>query len=215
MNKAYMENQWKAALVLSGGLWLALLIYGFVYSHEMSATVIVKAIAGAGGFTIGISFGLGPAVRYFHVPQSFLKYRREIGITGYLFALIYAVLQVLMFPGLYFDAFPKQLLTTPSLLGIFAMTVLTIMTVLSNDYSVERLGYKPWKFVMRMGYVAYAALIFRAYLMEGDVWFDWLGMPHGLAPPRLVLSVFASFVVLCGLVQFIPSAHKAKRASVS
>jgi len=56
-----------------------------------------------------------------------------------------------------------------------------------------------WQTVMHMGYVAYGLLILRAIDLELLVWTDWLSSPQGLPPPRLLLSLFATAVIVARL----------------
>jgi len=79
------------------------------------------------------------------------------------------------------------------------MIILTAMATLSNRAAIARLGVRGWKRFMRLGYVAYLALVVRAALLEGDVWLTWLADPVWLPPPRLLLSMFATMVLLSRL----------------
>lgn len=196
-----VANNWKKAFYLSAVLFVVLLTYCSIYFGAVTANGVLGAIAGTGGFVIGISFGLAPAVRYLHFSARWLKYRREIGIVGYGYALAYSLALIFITPSLYLDDFPMRLLTIPSALGIFAMIVLTIMTLLSNNAARSYIGFTYWKRVMRLGYVAYAALVVRAGILEGHDWLVWLANLDGLPPPRFVLSIFASIVMLARLLQ--------------
>jgi len=190
-----MANNWKKSIYLSAVLFAVLLPYCVSYFGGFSAKSFLAAIAGTGGFTLGVSFGLISAVRYLNVPREWIKYRREIGIVGYLYALLYTLAALVIAPDQYFDDFPTRLLTLPSLLGISSMAVMSVMLLISNNAARVLMGFKRWKCVMRFGYVAYAALVVRAAMLEGTDWLAWFENPNGLPPPRLVLSVFATIVV--------------------
>lgn len=53
---------------------------------------------------------------------------------------------------------------------------------------------------MRFGYVAFATLVIRAGMLEGQDWLAWLEPLNGLPPPRFVLSIFAAIVLLARLM---------------
>lgn len=150
---------------------------------------------------LGISFGISLAVRYLNAPKKLFDYRREFGLVGYLYSLGYTLAIMSQSPHQYFGDFPMRLLTLPTMLGIIAIAILTVMFLISNRIAVTSLGFRRWKRVMRLGYAAYAALVIRAILVEGETWLAWLAEPAGLPPPRLVLSIFASVVIVAGISQ--------------
>jgi len=129
-----------------------------------------------------------------------MKYRREIGIVGYLYALLYNLSVLVVFPDQYFDDFPSRLLTIPTLLGIGSMAVMSVMLSISNNAARVLLGFKGWKCLMRFGYVAFAVLVIRAGMLEGQDWLAWLEYQNGLPPLRFVLSIFAAIVVVARLL---------------
>jgi len=202
-----MVNNWKKSFCLSVGLFAILFPYCVSYFGGLSSKSFFAAIAGTGGFTLGVSFGLISAIRYLNAPREWMKYRREIGIVGYLYALLYTLSALVISPDQYFDDFPSRLLAIPTLLGIGSMAVMSVMLLISNHAARVLLGFKCWKCVMRFGYVAFAALVLRAGIIEGQDWLAWFEHPNGLPPPRFVLSVFA-VIVLVARVLPVFSAQK-------
>lgn len=194
-----MANNWKISSGISALLLTVLLPYCVIYFGELSPQSFLAAIAGTGGFTLGISFGLISAVRYFNAPGRWMRYRRELGIVGFLYALAYTIAVIAISPDLYFEAFPSRLLSAASLLGITAMVVMAVMLLISNNAARVAMGFKRWKSVMRLGYVAYGVLVLRVIMLEGADWLAWFATPDGLPSPRLVLSVFATLVLVARL----------------
>jgi len=198
-----VTDQWRAALGVSTGILVVLLLYCAAWFGEMTVSVLLSAVAATGGFMLGISFGISSAVRYLHAPGTLFVYRREIGLIGYLYSLVYTFAILGRSPEQYFTDFPQKMLDLPTMLGIFAMTILTMMFLVSNRFASSRLGFDRRKRILRLGYAAYVALVVRAMVIEGDTWLAWLADPAGLPPPRFVLSIFAAVVIVAGLSQHV------------
>ena len=80
------------------------------------------------------------------------------------------------------------------------MAVMSVMLLISNNAARVLLGFKRCKCLIRFGYVAFAALVIRAGMLEGQDWLAWLEYQNGLPPPRFVLSIFAAIVVVARLL---------------
>ena len=199
-----MRSHWKPAFITSSSIFSFLLFYCYAYFGKMDTAIALAAVAGTGGFTMGISLGIAPAVRYLGSPRRFFRYRKGFGIIGYFYSLVYTLGIVALTPEQYFANFPSLLLTVPSILGIISMTILTMMTLISNQTMVTFFGFTLWKRIMRIGYAAYGALVVRAILIEGDIWMAWLTSPDlSIPPPRLLLSIFATLVIVTGISQHL------------
>lgn len=176
-----------------------MLLYRAIYDNGLLEDGAIESIGSTSGFLVGISFGLGSAAHYWNWPRRFVKYRKQIGINGYLHAVTYTAILLVVSPNKYLEDFPSGLMTIPSGLGIVSLIILTIMFSVSNRRAVALLGTARWQFVMHMGYVAYAMLILRAGILEWETWTTWLIKPLTLPPPRLFLSVFAAAVITARL----------------
>lgn len=198
-----MINPWLFTVLYASTIFGIQLLYNVAFFAAFSGAAGLGAIAATAGYLIGSSLGLGPANRYLKLPTRYLTYRKSLGIVGTLLALLFAVLQLRLQAQYYLHDFPFGLLTPPSLLGIFSLSVFAGMTLLSNRRAMSLLGGRRWKSAMRWGYAAYLGLVLRAVLIEGDDWLAWAADAAGLPPPRLLLSIFALLVVLSGLSQHL------------
>ncbi len=192
---------------VSTSIFLLQTIYCFAFFDGVLDKTLLAALASSAGYLLGISMGLSSAVHYLGLPNVYLKYRRHLGVTGFLYALIYSIALLAISPQSYLNEFPFRLFTAINLLGIFSMAVLAVMALLSNNFAISFLGFKCWKNIMGLGYWAYFSLVLRASLIEADVWLSWIITPTTLPPPRLLLSVFAIAVIVLGLSRQV----KAKR----
>lgn len=196
-------SKFNMVIKVSSCIFIMQIIYCYFYFNEVTSMTLLSAMALTGGYLLGISMGLTSAINLFGLPNKYLKYRRYFGICGFIFALSYSFFLLVTSPDNYLEDFPFKLFTLANILGVCSMVVLTIMTLLSNNYSIAFLGFKRWKNIMRLGYVAYLSLVLRAALIEGDIWIAWIQAPISLPPPRLLLSIFALIVIVTGLARQI------------
>lgn len=157
--------------------------------------MLSKAVAGTGGFLIGFSFILSSMCYYFDFLDKKIGYRKFLGVTGYYFALTYAILLLFVNPNRYFYGFFENLATPDFILGLTALAILTIMAAVSNNKAMLAIGPKRWRTILRFGYIAYGLLVLRAFFVDGEQWIAWVATMDQVPPPRLVLTVFACIVI--------------------
>ena len=190
-----MKGTWKPVAYFSGLILSLAVIYTSFYLGALKPGGFLGAIAATGGVMIGLSLFMTPVSHWILSARRFVKYRKALGIIGYAYAMVYTCAELAVFPERYFDDFPSRLLSPENLLGIIALTGLTLMTLLSNGKAIRLLGFRRWKQVMRIGYPAFTLLAVRAMMLEGETWLGWITAPDGLPPPRLILSIFAMTVI--------------------
>lgn len=170
--------------------------YAFFWQSEFSLFTLSVAFAGTAAFCIGFSFALSAMSYYFNFLDHEIAYRKNLGLVGYFLALIYSFLLLFVNPERYFYGFFENLISFDFILGLLAMGILTLMAIVSNNFVMRKIGAHTWRFILRLGYVAYFLLILRAFILEGEEWFLWLQRFDNLPPPRLLVSIFAAFVIV-------------------
>ncbi len=207
------QQYWRRTFAATLLVFVYALSYTLLYSSNFSILPVVTAIALTGGLLIGLSFALSGICFYTNIFDKTIIYRKYFGLVGYYLALLYSVLLIFIYPDLYGPGLLFRWYEPEVLLGLLAMTILSLMTISSNVKVIRMLGSKRWHLIMSMGYVAYALLICRAIVLEHEIWLGWLLHPGGLPPPRLMLSTYALVVILLRLS--IPIAKQLrKRAAV-
>lgn len=186
---------WLKVALFSALLYGLLLMYSSFYASALGFTQFSESLAGTGGFLIGISFALSGMTYFFDFLDKELHYRKQLGVTGYFFALAYSVTLLIRFPAKYDISRPMTFLTAEACFGLVAMVILTAMAFASLNVAVKLLGPVLWRKVLRSGYFAYLLLIVRAYLVEGEMWSNWLILHNSLPPARLLLTIFACYVL--------------------
>lgn len=203
-------KNWLHAIFIAVVLFIFLLSYNLLYRQGQWLVSFSESLAASGGFLIGFSFIVAPLSYFFDFADKELRYRKYLGLVGYFFALLYSFSLQIRFPDRYFYGLFDSLLFVEVILGLMAMTIFTVMAMISNAWGTKVLGGKLWRSVLRLGYVAYFLLIVRAYLIEHQIWVEWINTLQGLPPPRLVLSVFAGVVILARIVMVVVQMIEAK-----
>jgi DMSO/TMAO reductase YedYZ heme-binding membrane subunit len=148
---------------------------------------------------------------FFNFLDTKLKYRKQLGLIGYFLALGYSVSLVWRYPDTYLHDFPYWLIKPDTILGLVAMSIFTVMAVVSTHTGMQWAGtrFRP---ILRTGYVAYFLLVLRAVYLQGEVWGKWWTSFEGLPPPRMLLSLFALGVIGLRLMMQVSLARKVKLA---
>lgn len=191
---------WLWPLVWALVVFVLVLIYQFIYFSGFAPIGISSAFAGSAAFCIGFSFALAPISYYFDFLDKMLVSRRGFGVVGYFFALAYSISLLFVNEDRYLYGFLENLPSLDFVLGLLAMTIFTIMALISNNWSIRKLGSVRWKIILRFGYLAYALLIIRAIVLEKDSWALWFQSPNGLPPIRILVSLFATLVIVCRIL---------------
>ena len=191
-----IRKMWLNSLVFSMVVYAGAWGYSVVYHGGVEGlTNASEAFAVTAGTLIGLSLALSGFCYYLNFLEPELFYRKFLGLLGYGYALCYCITLLAIYPEKYFYGFFTTLATTEMQLGIAAMAILTFLTFISNTRAMRMLGVVRWRYALRLGYLAYGMFIIRALLVEGLGWVTWLNEGGGLPPARLLLTMYALFVL--------------------
>lgn len=172
-------------------LWTAYALDGVLVLRTFS-----KPLAATAAILFGSSFALSGFCYYFDFLDTKIGYRKYLGLVGYVYAMLYSVSLLMVEPETYFYGFAKNFFTPDIQLGVIAMALFTFMAIISNNKVMVSMGPQRWRKVMRVGYVAWLLLAFRAWYLEADLWRNWFVTYQGFPPPRMLLSFFVVGVIL-------------------
>ncbi|HEX7017287.1 MAG TPA: ferric reductase-like transmembrane domain-containing protein [Patescibacteria group bacterium] len=200
---------WLSSILFSIVIFIVSLSYIFLVAGNLNLVVLSQTTALTGGILIGLSFVLSSLSYFFDFADSKLKYRKQLGLLGYYFAVAHSLSLIYRFPTTYVENFPHWLTQLPNILGLAAMFILTYMAIISTEAGMRLSGtyFRP---LLRTGYLAYAFLIIRAYLIEGEMWHQWAWSLDTWPPPRLLLTVFALNVIFWRLAMEVSLQLKKK-----
>lgn len=138
--------------------------------------------------------------------EGYLHARRAIGVSAFYYALLHVYItffqQLDGFKGI------KYLNKTYSIsifLGVIALGVLFIMAATSLDWVVDHMGYKHWKLLHRLVYIASVAVLIHVILIG----------PHydkGLSLLSVITYLAGAFLVVLEVLRIRLNAIKRKQA---
>ena len=211
INKGLKEkSDWTIALIIGAILFFAILYYHYLrrgiinpfLPNEISFLFLAnKAFAIGSMFLIGISFILGPLAKFFAYFRDKVEYRKEIGLMGFLFALVHIVISYFFLS----DKFQSTWFIenrTSIIFGVLSLIILVIVSLVSNNYSIKKLGYKKWIFIQRLAYLAFIFAAFHIiFLGKIPGWIRWAKTLDPIYPPGTLITM--GFVIIVLLIRFI------------
>ncbi len=113
---------------------------------------------------------LAPLARHFPRLKPCMRYRREIGLISFYFALVHV--------GSYFvkktlktGHFPWKVFWKPMVIpGEMAFLILLVLALTSNRYSIRKLGGAQWKSLHRTVYLAQLGIFAHMAFQGEEVW---------------------------------------------
>lgn len=214
LSQSVFRRMWINCWLLSLIIYDIFLLYGYFQSISQVNVLIGQAAAATASVMIGSSLALSGFCYYFDFLDTKLAYRKYLGLVGFWLALIYSLMLLWIEPEKYFYGFINNFWSADFILGLSAMAILTFMAMISNNRAMKRLGVANWRRGLRLGYLAYGMLIIRAYVLEKDIWWNWLQSLTGLPPMRLVITLLAIGVLVLRGSMLIYKLLKSKKAVV-
>jgi methionine sulfoxide reductase heme-binding subunit len=180
------------ALLIIIGAGVCLIIVPAV-TNQLGANPVERLLHVSGEiaiWTLGAVLSLTPLRVLF--PRSAIvnalnRHRRYIGVSACVYGLIHFSCHVL-YQGDWEDLL--QSFTKPfTWFGLTGLSILVVLALTSNNWSVRKLGGKRWKLVHRLAYVAAIVLIYHQTIAGKGHWYisRWLlFLLVGLEAARLI-----------------------------
>ncbi|MBI2045417.1 ferric reductase-like transmembrane domain-containing protein [Candidatus Pacearchaeota archaeon] len=217
------ESDWFVALSIGAILFFIILYYHYLrrgiinpfLPNEISFLFLAnKAFAISSIFLIGISFLIGPLAKFFDYFKNKIRYRKEIGVMGFLFALVHAIIS-LFFLG---DNFPKEWFIENQIsviFGVASLAILMLVTCVSNNFSIVKLGYKKWIFIQRLAYLALILAAVHFIILKFSGWKEWINTLNPVYPPGTLIAIIFIIIVLLirMIVLFIDKREKSQKVN--
>ncbi len=190
-------------------LWLFLVLF-FFYGYGEATPLMFNKIAGLLALIlIGITFLIGPLSYVFpSIFKQFKTYRRFLGVSGFLVAVLHAILSFL----LHYHGNLSFMLLDPNnedligvYLGLTAISIFLLMAITSTDKAVELLGFRRWKMLQTTGYLALILVMLHFIFMETDNGVFVIKKPLG----RMIF-VFGFLVLVARIIVFLLTLTKRK-----
>ena len=206
---------WKQTVIVISVVTLLSLTYAIVRYNivrevpyaNLPLFISNKAIALAATILIGLSFLLGPLARVFHHRFAHHLYlRKHLGIAGFGVAAVHAVISlVLLRPAYYPRIFAGSGRLNAQgevflLFGILAFLIFTAISVTSLPPIESHMHPAQWKFVQRLGYLAYAFVLLHVGFLGWNGWWRADSWQFGLISISLLAALFIIFVLIMRLI---------------
>lgn len=200
--------------VLVFGLFIFAVFYLYIFWQGLPGA-LNKAVADAGIVLIGLSMLLSGLCYFWDFVDTKIIYRKYLGLIGYAFALVHIGLSFPTFdrflsPEGWEDGVPRA-----PLAGFIATAIFTIMAMISNKFSIESLGGKSWRLILRTGYIGVVFVWLHVYFLRVSRWAEWF-VSREIRPPSLslIMTIFMTLVVLMRIALWFSLLRKRKVKNV-
>lgn len=166
-----------------------------------------KALGSAAVVLIALSFLAGPITRFFDRFDTWLQYRKEIGIVGGFLAILHGIITAFFIPERFHlsELFaPGNTLVVYS--GLLGAIVLALLTLISLRYFIDTLGGSHWWLLQRWGLrLVVLATALHVLPMKWKSWENWFVVPGivlpdvahpGMVPVSLLVMIFLFWVII-------------------
>jgi sulfoxide reductase heme-binding subunit YedZ len=191
----FLANKVVALLILIG-VGICLIVVPAV-SNQLGANPVERLLHVSGEiaiWTLGAVLSLTPLRVLFPrsaIVNALTRHRRYIGVSACVYGLIHFSCHVL-YQGDWEDLL--QSFTKPfTWFGLTGLSILVVLALTSNNWSVRKLGGKRWKLLHRLAYVAAVVLIYHQTIAGKGHWYisRWLlFLLVGLEGARLIKKLW-------------------------
>lgn len=169
-----------------------------------------KAVSSVAFILLCLVLLLGPISRLYQLFDHLLIFRKELGITAFLFAFLHGLVSLIGLP----DHFPlENYLKFPItfVAGLLSLVILAILFVLSAEKIVKAIDRRRWWHIQNWGVRIAALLVFLHVLpMKYNGWIKWYTFGGGnellrpYLPPASVLVIsFGVFTLAIRLSELL------------
>ncbi|HLC47260.1 MAG TPA: ferric reductase-like transmembrane domain-containing protein [Candidatus Nanoarchaeia archaeon] len=168
----------------------------FLSEEPLALFLANKSLALTSLFAIGISLSIGPLARFFRSFKHKLEYRREIGLMGFFVGAAH-ILITLVFLTYRFPLVKYIERWKAPLYGIMALLILIVVASISTTAAIRKMGYRRWKFMQRLSYIAFILIALHFSVMKYAEWVKWFASYDPVYPPGSLLAIiFVGLVLL-------------------
>lgn len=209
-------RQWTIAILTGWAVFAVLSTYLFFRRGYFDLYIANKAFGSASLIVIGIVLLIGPLSRLYQKFDSWIIYRKELGIVGFAAALAHTVISLFFLPDKF--AFASFFVFTslnrglvPFLFGAGSIILFSILTVISLEAIKRRIENDAWWRWQYWGVrIAFVLLFLHLVVMKYPGWISWYVQGGGkelarpfMPPGSIVAGSFGLFVLLVRLAELV------------
>lgn len=171
--------------------------YYLVLTPEVTVRVINRIIADLSFIMIGFSLMLSSVCYFWDFADKFIIYRKHLGLVGFGYMIIHVAISLFYsgyFPLISYYLSDSRIMSFTT--AALATVIFFIMALISNRTSIQKIGPKRWKALMRIGYIGYALALFHFAQKGLPAWGFWFTGKGALFPAFSLLVFLMGVVIL-------------------
>jgi DMSO/TMAO reductase YedYZ heme-binding membrane subunit len=208
----HIPNEWGKyirATTVSLVLFFALSCYLYLRRGYYDLYIANKAFAGISLMLVGIVLLIGPLTRLYQRFDTWILYRKHVGIVAFVYALLHSIISLLMLPDhfsmSYYLKFPPQFI-----FGLIGSSLLVWLSVISFRKITDHLEKHAWWYTHNWGVrLAGTAIMLHILIMKYAGWIKWYTDGGGkellrpyMMPAGALVGSFGIFVFVVRLAEF-------------
>lgn len=216
--KQTASGGWKTTIITFAVVFLVSFAYAFIRYNilrdvpleQIPLFIMNKVLALSGSILIGFSFLLGPLTRFWpHTFEQKLYLRKPLGVFGFGIAALHSVISLALLSPTYYSKFflesgKLNLIGGTSLLfGVLALFIFSIVSITSIPAVASQMKQEHWKFIQRLGYIAYGFVLLHVVVMGFRGWLEISSYLYGFISISLISALFVIAVLLFRLAVII------------
>jgi sulfoxide reductase heme-binding subunit YedZ len=182
------------AMLIGVGVWLLVIP---VFTGELGANPLEKILHQSGEIAVwmlGAVLALSPPRVLFpksRIVGALNRHRRAVGVTACIYGLVHLSAHVLYEGG--WGGFVRSLSKPFIWYGLAGLSILCVLALTSNNFSIRKLGGRNWKRLHRLAYLAAAILIYHQAIAGKGHWqiARWLLFPLAILQAARVIKTLA------------------------
>ena len=211
IHKKLQQQHYETPIAKEHRIWIEIIIYSLmiyvligghylVTNASFTSRLFNRSIADLALILIGLSLMLSSVCYFWDFADSFIKYRKHLGLVGFGYMVLHILMSVLMSQ---YAPFTKYYLSDYRIFSFSAAAVatviFTIMALISNRFSIIEIGPKRWRNLMRVGIIGFALTLYHFSVNSFKYWMPWLTGKSEDVFPAFGMIVFFFGVVVVGL----------------
>ena len=197
-------NPWKNIILFSFTTRPLFSTYYFLttYKDVQIIEIFLKGFTNTGYLLIGFSLLIGSLAKFWNYFDTYLHYRKKLGIIGFFYILLHGFVGTLIY------VFPNPLILWDNFwavfYGILGLVLFFICYCISEIVVIRLLGPKLWRRLIR--YISYTAFIFgtiHLFLAKYVVWQEYIMSDRIFPPISLPLFVFGISILILRFYVFL------------
>ncbi|GIW63324.1 MAG: hypothetical protein KatS3mg091_126 [Patescibacteria group bacterium] len=178
------------------------LLYLFLQKNTLNLYIINKAVANTALLLIITVLFIGPLSRLYNWPDILVSFRKEIGISGFIFAVIHTFLSFL--PNYYNLNRYFQTFNPSFYAAITAILILTILFILSFEKIIAKLPRSLWWKIQYRGVRTVFILVIIHFLLKNiSKWKIWMTTHSSLPDLSFIIFILCIFLLIFRVTEYL------------